>query len=74
MNYEKLTKKLIESCVDYQDPTPMDALLPEYILFGDALSRLSNESGGPAYEKMLVEMIATFSLILKKELEGETVE
>lgn len=68
MNYEKLTRRLIQSCVERQNTAAMDAVLPSYACFNVAIVELYDEHGGPAYEELLDEMSKNFAVMVESEL------
>ncbi len=71
MNYENLTRRLINTTVDTCLVDVMDAFLPEFMTFGYSLDRLLNEVGGPAYEELFNEMVKIYTPIVKTELEKD---
>lgn len=69
MNYEKLTRKLLESCAVHESTIPMDSLLPSYLFSAEALDHLMREYGTPAYYQLLDTLTEMYSPIIKRQLE-----
>lgn len=69
MNYERLTRKLLESCAIHESSIPMDSLIPSYLFSAEALDQLMQQYGTPAYYELLDVMTDMYAPIIKRQLE-----
>lgn len=69
MNYERLTRLLLESSTVHESTIPMDSVIPSYLFSAEALDQLVGEYGSPAYDDLLNTLVDMYTPIIQRQLE-----